>query len=124
MWISKLELTSFKSYQHQSFVFPSPTEGGNVILIGGMNGYGKTSILEALYLCLYGKDAIVHLARAGLKNDDAKGGYPTFLERAFNGEAKREGRDAMSVRVVINKTKTKAIDINRKWYFRPNGSWT
>lgn len=124
MWISKLELTSFKSYQHQSFSFPSPAEGGNVVLIGGMNGYGKTSILEALYLCLYGKDAIVHLARAGLKTDEAKGGYRTFLERAFNGEAKREGRDTMSVRVVINKTKTKAVDIVRKWYFRPNGSWT
>jgi DNA sulfur modification protein DndD len=124
MWISKLELTSFKSYQHQSFSFPSPAEGGNVVLIGGMNGYGKTSILEALYLCLYGKDAIAHLARAGLKTDEAKGGYPTFLERAFNGEAKREGRDTMSVRVVINKTKTKAVDIARKWYFRPNGNWT
>lgn len=124
MWISKLELTCFKSYQHQSFSFPSPSDGGNVILIGGMNGYGKTSILEALYLCLYGKDAIVHLARAGLKTDETKGGYPTFLERAFNGEAKREGRDTMSVRVVINKTKTKAVDIVRKWYFRPNGSWT
>ncbi|KAB2318669.1 DNA sulfur modification protein DndD [Betaproteobacteria bacterium SCN1] len=88
-----------------------------------MNGYGKTSILEALYLCLYGKDAMVHLARAGLKTDEKKG-YPTFLERAFNGEALRSGLDTMGVRVVINKTKTKAIDIGRKWYFRANGNWT
>ncbi len=28
------------------------------------------------------------------------------------------------VRVIINKTKTKAIEITRKWYFRANGSWT
>ncbi|MCW5887328.1 MAG: DNA sulfur modification protein DndD [Anaerolineales bacterium] len=123
MWISRLELTCFKSYQHQVFSFPEPDDGRNIVLIGGMNGYGKTSILEALYLCLYGKDAMVHLARAGLKTDDKKG-YPTFLERAFNGEALRSGLDTMSVRVVINKTKTKAIDIGRKWYFRTNGNWT
>ena len=123
MWISRLELTCFKSYQHQVFSFPEPDDGRNIVLIGGMNGYGKTSILEALYLCLYGKDSMVHLARAGLKTDERKG-YPTFLERAFNGEAKRDGLDTMSVRVVINKTKTKAMDIGRKWYFRSNGNWT
>lgn len=123
MWISKLELTCFKSYKYQSFEFPEPSDGQNIVLIGGLNGFGKTSILEALYLCLYGKDAIIHLARAGLNTDDKKG-YPTFLERAFNGEAKRDGSDTMMVRVVINTTKTKAVDICRKWYFRSNGNWT
>ena len=72
MWISRLELTCFKGYQHQVFSFPEPTNGKNIVLIGGMNGYGKTSILEALYLCLYGKDAMVHLARAGLKSRPCK----------------------------------------------------
>lgn len=124
MWISRIELTNFKSYQHADFEFPEPTDGKNIALIGGMNGYGKTSILEALYLALYGKDAIIHLARAGLKTDDIKG-YPTFLERAFNGEAKRDGQDSMSVRIVINKTKTRAIDIHRRWYFKSStGGWS
>ena len=63
MWISRLELINFKSYQHQVFEFPAPDQGKNVVLIGGMNGYGKTTILEALYLGLYGKDSIIHLAR-------------------------------------------------------------
>lgn len=123
MWISKLELTCFKSYQHQIFEFPMPEAGQNIVLIGGMNGFGKTSILEALYLGLYGKDAIIHLARAGLKTDE-KTGYPTFLERAFNGEAKRDQSDTMMVRIVINKTKTKATNICRKWFFKSNGNWS
>jgi len=122
MWISKLELVCFKSYQRQTFEFPMPEDGKNIVLIGGMNGFGKTSILEALYLGLYGSDAIIHLARAGLKADDKKG-YRTFLERAFNGEAKRDQGEMMMVRIVINKTKTKATDICRKWYFKSNGSW-
>lgn len=124
MWISKIELTNFKSYSHAEFEFPEPVNGENIVLIGGMNGYGKTSVLEALYLCLYGKDAIIHLARAGLKMDDAKG-YPTFLEKAFNGEAKRDGQNSMSVRLVFNKSRTKAFEIKRRWYFRGNsGTWT
>lgn len=123
MWISKIELTHFKSYPHAEFNFPEPVDGKNIVLVGGLNGYGKTSILEALYLCLYGKDAMVHLARAGLKPDDYKG-YPTFLERAFNGEARREGQDQMTVRVIVQRTKTKGIDISRRWYFRSTtGQW-
>lgn len=123
MWISKIELTHFKSYPHAEFNFPEPADGKNIVLVGGLNGYGKTSILEALYLCLYGKDAMVHLARAGLKPDDYKG-YPTFLERAFNGEARREGQDQMTVRVVVQRTKTKGIDISRRWYFKTStGQW-
>lgn len=124
MWISKIELTNFKSYSHAELEFPEPVNGENIVLIGGMNGYGKTSVLEALYLCLYGKDAIIHLARAGLKMDDARG-YPTFLEKAFNGEAKRDGQNSMSVRIVVNKSRSKAYEINRRWYFRTNsGVWT
>jgi len=123
LWISKIELTNFKSYRHAEFNFPEPENGKNIVLIGGINGYGKTSVLEALYLCLYGKDAIVHLARAGLKTDEFKG-YPSFLERAFNGEARRDSEDLMSVRVVVQKTRTKGLDILRRWYFRTStGAW-
>ncbi|MEI6762236.1 MAG: DNA sulfur modification protein DndD, partial [Betaproteobacteria bacterium] len=122
MWISTIELTQFKSYSHAEFSFPQPEGGKNIAVIGGLNGYGKTSILEALYLCLYGKDALPHLARAGLKVDDYRG-YPTFLERALNGEARREGADMMSVRVVLHRTKTKAVEIRRRWFFRTKGQW-
>ena len=122
MWISTIELTQFKSYQHAELSFPQPVDGQNIVVIGGMNGYGKTTILEALYLCLYGKDALPYLARAGLKTDEYRG-YPTFLEKALNGEARREGADMMSVRVVLNRTKTKAVDIRRRWFFRANGQW-
>ncbi|MDR5819141.1 DNA sulfur modification protein DndD [Caballeronia sp. LZ043] len=122
MWISNIELTNFKSYRRETFEFPSPSEDRNLVLIGGLNGFGKTTILEALYLCLYGKDALVHLARAGLKADDSFG-YPTFLERAFNGEARHAGAGFMSVRVRIHRTKLQALDVTRKWFFKPNGSW-
>lgn len=73
MWIAKIELFNFKIYQHQTFEFPQPKAGRNIVLIGGMNGYGKTSVLEALYLGLYGKEAVEHLGRAGLKDGCVRG---------------------------------------------------
>ncbi|WP_250499009.1 DNA sulfur modification protein DndD [Caballeronia sp. GAWG1-5s-s] len=123
MWISCIELTNFKSYRRQVFELPCPSDGRNLVLIGGLNGFGKTTILEALYLCLYGKDALIHLARAGLKTDEMSG-YPTFLERAFNGEARLAGAEFMTVRVRVNRSKTSALDVTRKWFFKANGTWT
>ncbi|MHB1286835.1 MAG: DNA sulfur modification protein DndD [Leptospirales bacterium] len=120
MWISRIELINFKSYQHQIFEFPAPRQGKNVILIGGMNGYGKTTILEALYLGLYGKDSIIHLARAGIKGDI---GYPSFLERALHGHALKTKRDSMSVTVQFNTNEHEGFQITRKWFFLPKGNW-
>lgn len=120
MWISRIELINFKSYQHQVFEFPPPIEGKNVILIGGMNGYGKTTILEALYLGLYGKDSIIHLARAGIKGDV---GYPVFLERALHGHALKTKRDTMSVTVQINTNEHEGFQVTRKWFFSTKGNW-
>lgn len=86
-----------------------------------MNGYGKTTILEAVYLGLFGKDAIHHLGRAGLKGDI---GYRTFLERALHGHALRTSRDTMSVAVQINSTTNDGFQIIRKWFFSRGGDWT
>jgi len=121
MWIAKIELFNFKSYQHQIFEFPQPKAGQNIVLVGGMNGYGKTSILEALYLGLYGKEAVEHLGRAGLKDDI---GYRKFLERALHGTAIRTGRESMWVKIQINQTKAEGFEVTRKWFFSRSGDWT
>ena len=47
-WISRIELKNFKSYRNQVFEFPKPSGGKNLVLIGGINGYGKTTLLEAI----------------------------------------------------------------------------
>lgn len=121
MWIAKIELFNFKSYQHQTFEFPQPKGGRNIVLIGGMNGYGKTSVLEALYLGLYGKEAVEHLGRAGLKDDV---GYRKFLERALHGTAIRTGRESMWVKIQINQTNAEGFEVTRKWFFTRSGDWT
>ncbi|TAK72453.1 MAG: DNA sulfur modification protein DndD [Betaproteobacteria bacterium] len=121
MWIAKIELFNFKSYQHQVFEFPQPRGGRNIVLIGGMNGYGKTCILEALYLGLFGKEALENLGRAGLRDEV---GYRRFLERAMHGHAMRSRRDTMWVKIQINQSAAEGFEVTRTWFFGGMGAWT
>ncbi|MDE2126049.1 MAG: DNA sulfur modification protein DndD [Armatimonadetes bacterium] len=55
MKFRKLTIENYKSFQLQTDIeFPSGDDGHSIFLIGGMNGAGKTSIMEAVSYCLYG----------------------------------------------------------------------
>ena len=70
-WISRIKLHNFKSYENAEFKFPAPSSNGsNLILIGALNGHGKTTLLEAIYLCLYGNDGEKALERATVNSED------------------------------------------------------
>jgi len=122
MWISKIELTDFKGYQSQVFHFPAPTSeaGKNLILVGGLNGYGKTTLLQAIYLGLYGKEALTYLARAGLGDAES---YHRLLEKALHGSALPESRNIMSVLIQFNTDINHGIQIKRMWHFNRRGQY-
>ena len=55
MKFRKLTIENYKSFQFKTDIqFPEGNDGRSIFLIGGMNGAGKTSIMEAVYYCLYG----------------------------------------------------------------------
>lgn len=58
MWLEKLHLTYFKSYEDGSFVF-----GERVNCLVGENGSGKTNLLDAIYF--------LALTKSGFQNQDA-----------------------------------------------------
>lgn len=120
MRISTVKLINFKSYRNQVFTFPPPRGNKNLVLIGGLNGFGKTSFLEALYLGLYGSEAMLYLARAGLKVDK-KITYGRFLARAFNGNA--DTCSPMSISIEFLDNDNSGFDITRTWYFDKNRAW-
>ncbi len=49
MKFNKLTIENYKSFQFPTVInFPQSSEGKSIFLMGGMNGAGKTSVMEAI----------------------------------------------------------------------------
>lgn len=119
MWIGNITLKNFKSYENAEFKFPEPKDGKNLVIIGAKNAHGKTTLLEAIYLGLYGKEAFTHLGRAGL---DEKTDYRGYLTKALyhNAGGERTGyQSEICVELFWRNqnSQKQGVRILRKWYF-------
>src|SRR5260221_5092914 len=116
MFFRSIRLRDWKAYSNAAFEFPIPTKTKDVVLIGAKNGFGKTSLLEAIILCLYGRDGMDALARAVTTNSDAEKSYDEFVERALHAEALQQGRNSISIEIVLEDAMER-MKIQRKWHF-------
>ena len=66
MHLRTVGLRDWKAFEAASFHFPAPNAGRNVILIGGRNGFGKTTLFEAITLGLFGRDGLDLINRAAV----------------------------------------------------------
>lgn len=77
MILKELEIYNFGVFEGSHEIKFSPPHGkSNIILIGGMNGGGKTTVLEAVLLALYGKRSFAFL-ESGLS-------YTEYLKKYIN----------------------------------------
>lgn len=88
--IKKIHLQNWKCYENQVIEFDLNTDK-NIWIIWGLNGYGKTSILEAVLWCLYGNEVISpqKLIKAAIdtqKESEEKQGYFYFPNVKTNPE--------------------------------------
>lgn len=116
MWIEKIALKNWGIYQDTTFDFPTPSSLGatNVVLVGGENGRGKTSLLRAVAFCLYGQEAIEDYNRGGQKAVEPPiAAYKANLNGIFSHTA---SSSAMSVQVDI-KDGENTLSIKREWKF-------
>ena len=58
MIFHKLTLKNIGLFSDTQTIHLTPKDSNSIILIGGMNGTGKTTLLDAVRLCLYGKRAL------------------------------------------------------------------
>ncbi|KST61115.1 DNA sulfur modification protein DndD [Methylobacterium sp. GXS13] len=126
MYLKSIQLREWKAYALARFDFPSPRPGKNVVLIGAENGFGKTSLFEAVVLGLFGKDGMPLIARAGFKDigeERQNTTYKAFLEKAINRVAIRNGRTtSCSVTLSFGTgDEDEEIEIKRIWSFNDQG---
>jgi DNA sulfur modification protein DndD len=83
MLLRELILHDFRTFGgRQTIQLSSKRKNRPIILVGGLNGAGKTTILDALQLALYGKRA-----RCASRGNM---GYKTYLRQAINRRASAE----------------------------------
>jgi DNA sulfur modification protein DndD len=81
MYFTQIELHNFGIYKGTHRIdLNNSVESRNVTLIGGMNGRGKTTILDAIFLSFYGKRALPYI-------HDGRKHYDTFLREYINKSA-------------------------------------
>ncbi len=90
MILNHLTLHNFGVYKGRHTIHLTPPKTSKpIILIGGLNGGGKTTLLDALQLVLYGKFA----------NCSNRGNlsYPDYLRRTINHHVKSEDGAAVEL---------------------------
>ena len=97
MRFKRLAIEGYKSFRYLTeILFPTSQNGKSIFLIGGMNGAGKTSFMEAINLCLYG----------------AK---PDLIYNAINRQEKAEGNFSVAFELTLETDEGAEIIVKRSW---------
>lgn len=124
MHLRSITLRNFKAYETTRIDLPKPEAGRNVILIGGKNGFGKTTLFEAIVLGLYGRDGIRLILRAGFAADEERRAlnFRDFMGRALNRRALKNGQLDCRIELGFENEAGMPITITRAWHFAENGA--
>lgn len=111
MRINKLALYNFNSYEGlNEFDFTSGDPSKNIILIGGKNGAGKTSLFIAIKIALYGPLAFGYVG--------VNPHYIAKIKDCINAKAFQKHTVQSSVQITISLTverEIKEYEITREW---------
>lgn len=109
MYFTEIELCNYGIYKGRHHIrLQNQNEGRNITLIGGMNGRGKTTILDAVFLCLYGRKSVEYII-------GKKEAYARMLEDRMNKSAGAE-RTYIRLELVADEDGGSCLSIQRSWW--------
>jgi DNA sulfur modification protein DndD len=108
MILDSIQLENFGAYGGVQEAILTPEPGRPVVLFGGMNGGGKTTLLDALQLVLYGPKA--KLSNRG------RMGYKDYLRDCIHRGADPKRGSSITLRFRrTHEGKTSAFELRRSW---------
>lgn len=108
MYFSKIVLNNFGIYKGEHCITLHNQNGRrNISLVGGMNGRGKTTILDAVFLCLYGRKATEYIT-------GKKEAYASVLQDHINKSAPDQ-RTYITLEFALDDETSSVISITRAW---------
>lgn len=108
MYFSKIVLNNFGIYKGEHCITLHNQNGRrNITLVGGMNGRGKTTILDAVFLCLYGRKATEYIT-------GKKEAYASVLQDHINKSAPDQ-RTYIILEFALDDETSSVISITRAW---------
>lgn len=117
MLLSKIALNNYSAFEGTQVIDlnPSGEPKKNITLIGAMNGAGKTSLLDAVKLCLYGERGSGFLSPKETPSE--------FIRKRFNYNAQDRHETEMWIELTFDDIElpgaTHQIQVRRTWYFHP-----
>ncbi len=122
--LSRMRLRNWKSFEKADLNLPKLRQGRPLVIVGGPNGFGKSSILEAFALGLFGRRAISDMGFL-INSTSSKGGqrrsYRSLLERSLH-RSDRSRREAMCSVALDFDGIDGFVSVERKWYFDDAGA--
>ena len=116
MIINNLEIKNFGIYYGtNNFSFDIDNEDKNIILFGGENGSGKTTILQAIKIALYGSLVFGHKTNSKSYND--------YIKDKFNVYALKDNQESASIALNFTIKQTGIVnsyEIKRQWFWSEN----
>jgi len=126
--LKEVALRNWRSYRAAKFSFPAPRGNKKVLLVGAMNGFGKTSLLISLGLGLFGRDAMhfVEGVKLGTTEEETTRSYRNLMKLILHRPALQDDDPHASIGLIFSTDDDEAkgsvdIEVTRTWHFTKGG---
>lgn len=119
MYLSRVQLTNWRSYADTTFEFRKPGGQRPAVLIGAMNGHGKTSFLISLYLGLFGQFGLRYCEGFRLAAGEDLGSYRKAITKFRRRYASPDEPTVVDLTFTptLNDEGEEEARIIRRWHF-------
>lgn len=121
--LTQLRMRNWKAFERTDIAFPAVQDGRSIFVIGGANGFGKSSILEAYALALFGARALSEvgfLISGATRASGQRRTYRALIEKSLHRSARAQDEGISGVTLEFS-TDSGPLSIERKWYFDEQG---